>query len=95
MMFAKPEEALAFAEPLVFYKACKLLEGRPSGEIEMKTDNFVSSARRWTATELRKVSQEQRDAIMEAAAALAEGEYRSNAELTAFEAFGKDDCRAQ
>ena len=57
----------------------------------MKTDNFVSSARRWTATELRKVSQGQRDAIMEAAAALAEGEYRSNAELTVFEAFGKDD----
>ena len=57
----------------------------------MKTDNVVSSARRWTAIELRKLSQEQRDAIMEAAAALAEGEYRSNAELTAFEAFGKDD----
>ena len=57
----------------------------------MKTDNLVSSGRRWTASELRKLSQEQRDAIMEAAAALAEGEYRNNAELTAFEAFGKDD----
>ena len=57
----------------------------------MKTDNLVSAGRRWTATELRKLSQEQRDAIMETAAALAEAEYRSNAELTAFEAFGKDD----
>ena len=57
----------------------------------MKTDNLVSSGRRWAATELRKLSQEQRDAILEAAAALAEEEYRSNAELTAFEAFGKDD----
>ena len=57
----------------------------------MKTDNLVSSGRRWTASELRKLSQEQRDTIMGAAAALAEEEYRSNAELTAFEAFGKDD----
>ena len=57
----------------------------------MKTDNLVSSGRRWTATGLRKLSQEQRDAVMEAAAALAEEEYRRNAELTAFEAFGKDD----
>ena len=57
----------------------------------MKTDNLVSSGRRWTATELRKLSQKQRDAILEAAAALAEEEYRSNAELTAFAAFCKDD----
>jgi hypothetical protein len=34
---------------------------------------------------------EERDAILEAAAALAEKEYRNNPELTAFEAFGKDD----
>ena len=32
-----------------------------------------------------------RDAILEAAAALAEEEYRSNPELTAFDAFGEDD----
>ncbi len=47
--------------------------------------------RRWTASELRKLPTEQRDAILEAAAAAAEREYRTNAELTAFEAFGKDD----
>jgi acyl-CoA reductase-like NAD-dependent aldehyde dehydrogenase len=57
----------------------------------MKTDHFVPLTRRWTATELRKLPPEQRDAIMEAAAALAEEEYHINAELTAFEAFGKDD----
>jgi len=57
----------------------------------MKTDNIAPPARRWTATKLRRLSPEQRDAILEAAAALAEGEYRSNVELTAFEAFGKDD----
>lgn len=57
----------------------------------MKTDNIAPPARRWTAIELRRLPKEQRDAILEAAAALAEAEYRSNAELTAFEAFGKDD----
>ncbi len=46
---------------------------------------------RWTARELRKLPAEQRDAILEAAAAAAESEYRTNTELTAFEAFGKDD----
>ena len=57
----------------------------------MKTDNHVPLARRWTAAELRKLPPEQRDAILEAAAALAEEEYHSHAELTAFEAFDKDD----
>ena len=57
----------------------------------MKTENLVSSARRWTAAELRKLPPEQRDAILEAAAALAEEDYRNDAELTAFEAFSKDD----
>jgi hypothetical protein len=45
--------------------------------------------RRWTAAELRKLPSEVRDAIMETAAA--EQEYRTNRELTAFEAYGKDD----
>jgi hypothetical protein len=47
--------------------------------------------RSWTAAELRKLPPAQRDAILEAAAALAEEDYRSDAQLTAFEAFGKDD----
>ncbi|HVS35608.1 MAG TPA: hypothetical protein VMS17_08500 [Gemmataceae bacterium] len=47
--------------------------------------------KRWTASELRKLPPEERNAILEAAAALAEEEYRNNPELTAFEAFGKDD----
>jgi hypothetical protein len=49
------------------------------------------SGRRWTAAELRKLPREQPDAILEAAAALAEAEYRNDPELTAFEAFGPDD----
>ena len=47
--------------------------------------------RTWTAAELRKLPPAQRDAILEAAAALAEEDYRNDAQLTAFEAFGKDD----
>ena len=51
----------------------------------------VPQGRRWTAAELRKLPPAQRDAIMEAAAALAEEDYRNDPQLTAFEAFGKDD----
>jgi acyl-CoA reductase-like NAD-dependent aldehyde dehydrogenase len=57
----------------------------------MQTDNLVSLTQRLTAVELRKLPAERRDAIMEAAAALAEDEYHANAELSAFDAFGKDD----
>ena len=51
----------------------------------------VDSQRRWTATELRQLPAGQRDAILAAAAAAAANEYRSDAALTAFEAFGKGD----
>lgn len=51
----------------------------------------LPAKKRWTAAELRKLLPSERDAILEAAAAVAEEEYRSNPELTAFEAFGKDD----
>jgi acyl-CoA reductase-like NAD-dependent aldehyde dehydrogenase len=49
------------------------------------------SGKRWTAKELRKLPAAERDAILEAAAEQAEEEYRTDAELTAFEAFGKED----
>jgi acyl-CoA reductase-like NAD-dependent aldehyde dehydrogenase len=51
----------------------------------------AASRKRWTAAELRKLPPAERDAILETAAALAEEEYRKNPELTAFEAFGKED----
>lgn len=57
----------------------------------MNVDNMSRIDRRWTAAELRQLPPAERDAILEAAAALAEEEYRNNPELTAFEAFGKDD----
>jgi hypothetical protein len=44
-----------------------------------------------SAREIRKLPADQREAILEAAAALAEVEYRTNRDLTAFEAFGMSD----
>jgi hypothetical protein len=57
----------------------------------MSKKNNKTEGKRWTAAELRKLPPRERDAILEVAAALAEEEYRNNPELTAFEAFGKDD----
>jgi acyl-CoA reductase-like NAD-dependent aldehyde dehydrogenase len=57
----------------------------------MKIENTKRLNRRWTAAELRKLPPEERDAIMEAAAALAEEDYRNDPQLTAFEAFGKEE----
>jgi hypothetical protein len=57
----------------------------------MSVKNIMLLGRRWTAGELRKLPPAQRDASMEAAAALAEEDYRNDPQLTAFEAFGKDD----
>jgi len=57
----------------------------------IETTDANTTKKRWTAAELRKLPAHERDAILEAAAASAEPEYRGNPELTAFEAFGKDD----
>jgi hypothetical protein len=57
----------------------------------MNTEINPATGRRWTGAELRELPADQRAALLEAAAVLAEGEYRTNPELTAFEAYGKDD----
>lgn len=49
----------------------------------------------WTASELRKMPPSERDAVLLAAAALAENEYRTNAHLSDFEAFAEDDLHGQ
>jgi hypothetical protein len=54
------------------------------------TDAVVPAAG-LSPTEQRKLSPEQRQAILSAAAALAEGDYRTDSELTDFEAFGEED----
>lgn len=51
----------------------------------------TASEKRWTAAELLKLPPEQRDAILEAAAALAAEDYYNDRQLIAFEAFGKED----
>jgi len=47
--------------------------------------------RRSTIVELLALPPDQRDAILETQAALAEHDYRNDPELTAFEAYGPDD----
>ena len=60
-------------------------------ELEMNPSATDSTVKRWTARELRKLPPVERDRILEAAAIDAEHEYSTNAALTDFEAFGKDD----
>ena len=50
---------------------------------------------RLTAREIRRLSPAEREAALQNAAAVAEREYRENAELTSFEAFGKDDLHGE
>jgi hypothetical protein len=57
----------------------------------MATPPVHPLTRAWTAAELRQLPPEQCDAILAAAAALAEEVYRSDEALTAFEAFGERD----
>jgi hypothetical protein len=45
----------------------------------------------WTAAELRRLPSQERDALLATAAALAENDYRTDRDLTAFDAFGKED----
>ena len=55
----------------------------------MNPENLTE--KNWTAAELRKLPPDQRDAILAAAAALAEDLYRNDPQLTDFEAFGEED----
>ena len=57
----------------------------------MTVSNTPIAQKRWTASELRKLPAGQRDAILRAAAARAETEYRTDGDLTAFDAFGNKD----
>ena len=57
----------------------------------MNPDSSALTEKSWTAAELRKLPADQRDAILAAAAALAEDLYRNDPQLTDFEAFGEED----
>ena len=57
----------------------------------MTTTTTMTAAKCWTAAELRRLPAHERETVLQAAAEQAEEEYRTNRELTAFEALGKDD----
>jgi hypothetical protein len=61
----------------------------------MSSPPTAISKKPFTAKELRRLPPAQRDAILNAAAKQADGEYRTNRELTAFDAFGPDDLHGQ
>ena len=61
----------------------------------MATNSTTTPNKKWTAAELRKLPTVERDAILAAAAALAENEYRNNAALSDFEAFGTEDLHGE
>ncbi len=63
-------------------------------EIQVKnhfTNLQLDAARHLTASELRRLPRQERQAILAAAAALAEEDYRSDNELTAFKAFSEEE----
>ena len=57
----------------------------------MTTTDLKQTGHIWTAAELRRLPPAERDAILMAAAELAEADYRNDPQLTAFEAFGEED----
>lgn len=57
----------------------------------MHTVKPTLTAHDWTAAELRRLPPAKRDAILSSAAAAALSDYHNDPELTAFEAFGKED----
>src|SRR5271166_189987 len=66
--------------------------GNPTkGAYPMNPDSSPLPEKNWTAAELRKLPADQRDAILAAAAAVAEEIYRNDPQLTDFEAFGEED----
>jgi hypothetical protein len=61
----------------------------------MPTSSTSTLPKRLSPRELRRLPPAERDAILAAAAARAEAEYRTNCDLTAFEAFGTDDLHGE
>ena len=61
----------------------------------MNPQSAPPTEKNWTATDLRKLPSDQRDAILAAAAALAEDLYRNDPQLTDFEAFGEEDLHGE
>jgi hypothetical protein len=58
---------------------------------ELPIERVPAPAGRLTPAELRRMPREQRQVILAAAAEMAEHEYRSDKELTGFEAFSEEE----
>jgi hypothetical protein len=58
---------------------------------ELPIERVPMPASRLTPTELRRMPREQRQVILAAAAEMAEQDYRSDKELTGFEAFSEEE----
>ena len=56
---------------------------------------MATQTKKLTAQELRRLPAHERDAFLETAAKQAEQDYRCDRQLTAFEAFGKDDLHGE
>ena len=69
------------------------MDGIMGGEEEkiMNAVNETTTSRKWTVAELRKLPVDERNTILAEQAALLEEEYRTNRDLTDFEAFGPRD----
>jgi hypothetical protein len=61
------------------------------GEKALDVPSDVDQGVRLTPAELRKMPREQRQAILAAAAALAQQDYQSDKDLTGFEAFSEEE----
>ena len=59
--------------------------------IRLESSLLDSTSLRLTASELREMPREQRQAVLAAAAEMAEQDYRAGQELTAFEAFSEEE----
>ena len=57
----------------------------------METVLLEPNRGQWTATELRRLAPHERDAILAVAAERAVEDYTNDPELTAFDAYGKED----
>ena len=65
------------------------------GRITMNAKDVALPPKHLSARELRRLSAAERDAILSAAAHHAENEYRTNRQLTQFEAFGDNDLHGE
>jgi hypothetical protein len=73
---------------LTDYSARAIIVLQRVGGNDMSASKLETHEGAWSAAELRRLTRQEQDAVLASAAARAEEEYRTNRELTAFDAFG-------